>query len=81
MFQAMISRMNQRFAVEYFSEIKEREQAASLFPLLNAAKVAANEDEFLTSEPVRLLLSKHLGYVEGARNFSISIFRNRVLIC
>ena len=55
MFQAMISSMNQRFTVEYFSKIKEREQTASLFSLLNAAKVAANEDEFLTSEPVRLL--------------------------
>ena len=77
MFQAMISSMNQRFTAENFSEIKEREQAASLFPLLNAAKVAANEDEFLTSEPVRLLLSKHPDYVEGARNLSINIFRNR----
>ena len=69
--------MNQRFTVEYLSEIKQREQAASLFPLLNATKVAANEGEFLTSEPVRLLLSKHPKYVEGARNLSINIFRNR----
>ena len=76
MFQAMISSMNQRFTAEYFSEIKEREQAASLFPLLNAAKVAPNEDEFLTSEPVHLLLSKHPDYVEGARSLSINIFRN-----
>ena len=37
MFQAMISSMNQRFTAEYFSEIKEREQAASLFPLLSVA--------------------------------------------
>ena len=77
MFQAIISSMNQRYTVEYFSEIKEREQAASLSPLLNAAKVAANEDEFLTSEPVRLLLSKHPNYIEGARNLSINSFRNR----
>ena len=77
MFQAMISSMNQRFTAQNFSEIKKREQAASLFPLLNAAKVAANENEFLTSEPVRLLLSKHPDYVEGARSLSIHIFRNR----
>ena len=76
MFQAMISSMNQKFTAEYFSEIKEREQAASLFPLLNAAKVAANEDEFLMSGSVRLLLLKHPDYVEGARNLSINIFRN-----
>ena len=77
MFQAMISSINQRFTAEYFSEIKEREQVASLFSLLNAAKVAINEDEFLTSEPVRLLLSKLPNYVEGARNLSSNIFRNR----
>ena len=76
MFQAMISSMNQRFTAEYCSKIKEREQAAPLFPLLNAAKVAANEDKFLTSEPVHLLLSKHPDYVEGARNLSINIFCN-----
>ena len=45
--------------------------------MLNTAKVAPNEDEFLTSEPVRLLLSKHPDYVEGARSLSINIFRNR----
>ena len=77
MFQAMISSINQRFTAEYLSEIKEKEQAASLFPLLNAAKVAANEDEFLMFEPVRLLLSKHSDYVEGTRNLSINIFCNR----
>ena len=44
--------------------------------LLNAAKVATNEDEFLTSELVHLLLSKHSDHVEGARNMSINIFRN-----
>ena len=69
--------MNQRYTVEYFSKIKEREQAASLFPLLNAAKVVANEDEFLMSEPVCLFLLKYPDYFEGTRNLSINIFCNR----
>ena len=69
--------MNQRFTAEYFSKIKEGEQAASLFPLLSTAKVAPNKDEFLTSEPVCLLLSKHPDYVEGARSLLINVFRIR----
>ena len=72
----MISSTTQRFTVDYFSEMKENEQTASLLPLLNASKVAANEDEFLTSEPVCLLLSKHPDYIDGARNLSINIFRS-----
>ena len=73
----MISSINQRITVEHFSKIKEREQAAAFFPLLNAAKVATNEDEFSMSEPVHLLSSKHPEYVRGARNLSINIFCNR----
>ena len=76
MFQSMISSMNQRFATEYLTEIKGKEQAASLFPLFNTAKVATYEDEFLTSGPVCLLLLKHPDYVKGARNLSINIFCN-----
>ena len=75
MFRNMDIEMNIRFPEKYFKQMKSKEVAVSLLPILNAAKTAANQDSFLQAEEVRAFKSKHSTQQEGATNLCKNIFQ------
>ena len=72
----MTTKMNTRFTPEFIAEIKEKEQAASLLPILLRARKAANETEMLASSEVQTLTGMHPAHAEEIRNLCINFYRN-----
>ena len=72
----MTTKMNTHFTPEFIVEIKEKEQAASLLPILLQAQKAANETEMLASSQVQTLTGMHPAHAEEIRNLCINFYRN-----
>ncbi|PIK56944.1 hypothetical protein BSL78_06145 [Apostichopus japonicus] len=80
LFAAMNTSMKTRFPEEYLDEMEVKSHAAKLYPILTSAKVAANEDDFMASEEVKLLISKHDDDREQTRNLCLNIYRNATML-
>jgi hypothetical protein len=73
----MLTKMKLRFTDDFFQEIKEKENAAALSPILERAKLANNETEMMNSEEVETLCSMHPMHTEECRNLCMNIYRQR----
>ena len=72
----MLIEVHNRFPASYFEEMKAKESAVALMPILNAALVAENRQTFATSVAVKMFLDKHDLECEGATNLCMNIFKN-----
>ena len=57
--------VEKRFPATFFEEMKKKENAASLLPILTAARSADNEEDFLSSEQVNIIKACHPTQCEG----------------
>lgn len=73
----MTTNMNTRFTSEFIAEIKEKEKAASLWPILLRARKVANESDMLSSSDVRTLTCMHPAHREEIRNLCVNLYRHR----
>lgn len=75
--QAMATCSHKRFPDSFFTDKENKERAASLLPILEAAKKATNVDAFLASEAVVTLTASHPGHTEGVSNLCRNIHSQR----
>ena len=64
------------FSDAFFDRIYNKEKSASLIPILTAAKVAANESDFLASSEIETLTGMQPAQVEGSQNLSQNIYKS-----
>ena len=73
----MSQKLNVRFSDDFFQKIRDKEDAASLIPILSRARSSNNELELLQSREFHDLARMHPNQEEGVRNLCINIFRNK----
>ncbi len=75
LFIAMKGSMKTRFPDAMLAQMEEQSYAAKLHPIMTTAKAAANEDDFMASDAVKLLISKH-HHPEQTRILCRNMYRN-----
>ena len=78
LFSNMLIEVHNRFPASYFEEMKAKESAVALMPILNAAllELLKIDKTFATSVAVKMFLDKHDLECEGATNLCMNIFKN-----